>query len=89
MKAGERHLNCGPMETVSGKGSILIGIFLVVGSSLSYYVIQEDEQGVLWIFVPLSLSAAVALVKSLQLSLAMALQQRLQRSPVASGHEGN
>lgn len=88
MKAGERRLNCGPMETVSGKGSILIGIFLVVGGSLSYYFIQEDELGHLWIFVPLSLSATVALVKSIQLSLAMALRQGPQRSPVASGHEG-
>lgn len=77
-------------EIWAGKGSIFIaGIFLLVGGSWSYYSIQEDELGLLWIFVPLSLSATIALVKSIQLSLAMALHQRLQRSPVASGNEGN
>ena len=77
-------------EIWAGKGSIFIaGIFLVVGGSSSYYSIQDDELGILWIFVPLSLSVAVALVKSVQFSLAMASHQRRQGTRAAAGHEGN
>lgn len=77
-------------ETWSGKWSIFIAaIILVVGGSSTYYTIRVDDLGILWIYLPLSLSAAVALVKSIQLSLAMALDQRLQGSPVGSGHEGD
>ena len=67
-------------ETWSGKWSIFIaGVFLLVGASLSYSVIQGDVVlwvWVLWILIPLSPSAAVALVKSIQFSLAMVSRQR-------------
>lgn len=78
-------------EKWAGKWSMVIAAVLLLGwAAWSYSQVQgEGDRWVLWMLILFSLNAAVALVKSVQFSLAMASHQRRQGTRAAAGHEGS